>query len=84
LCRTISLRCDTVGHEGRWSAHILAPAIRPHLDQRRPNRASRGDIHSRWPLISTNQPTGHYTALRERLDSYADKLTATIDRDPNL
>jgi hypothetical protein len=64
--------------------HILAPAIRPHLDQRRPNGANRGDIHSRWPLISTHQPTGHYTALRERLDSYADKLTATIDRDPNL
>jgi hypothetical protein len=40
-------------------------------------------MHNRWPLISTDQPTGHYIPLRERPDSYADKLTTDIDHNPN-
>ena len=58
--------------------HIFAPPIRPHLDQRRPSNTVRRHIHNR-PLISAEYPTGHYTALRERLDAYATQLAIGID-----
>jgi hypothetical protein len=31
------------------------------------------------PFISARQPAGHYIALRQRLDTFADTLTATCD-----
>jgi hypothetical protein len=61
--------------------HIFAPAIRPNLDQARPGGAVIRHIHTRWPLISAHQPSGHYTALRRRLDIFADELAAAIDTD---
>jgi hypothetical protein len=36
-------------------------------------------IHSRWYQISTDKTCGHYIALRERLDTYVDRLTQSID-----
>lgn len=59
--------------------HIFAPAIRPDLDQPRPGGHVIQQIHNRWPLINNARPTGHYIALRERLEVYADRLTAAID-----
>lgn len=59
--------------------HVLAPAIRPNADQPRPGGPIIRHVHTRWPFISACQPTGHYIALRQRLDTFADTLTATID-----
>jgi hypothetical protein len=60
--------------------HIFAPPIRPDLDQPRPSGHIIRQIHNRWPLISTDHPTGHYIALRERLNTYADQLATNIDK----
>lgn len=59
--------------------HILTPAIRPNVDQPRPGGPIIRHVHTRWPFISARQPTGHYIALRQRLGTFADTLTATID-----
>ena len=63
--------------------HIFAPAIRPDLDQGRPGGTFIRQIHNRWPLINAHQPSGHYTALRQRLDAFADHLAKDIDNNEN-
>jgi hypothetical protein len=52
----------------------------PDLGNRRPSGHIIRQIHDRWPLISDAHPTGHYIALRERLETYSDQLAATIDK----
>jgi hypothetical protein len=59
--------------------HIFAPPVRPLLEQPRPGGPFVRSIHTRWSLISTDHPTGHNIPLRERLDTYADQLAASID-----
>jgi hypothetical protein len=62
--------------------HLYAPAIRPDLDSRRhQRRASRRLTHyisQRWPNTADGR-SGHYAALRQHLDAYADRLAADID-----
>lgn len=59
--------------------HIFAPPIRPNPDQPRPGGVLPHYVNTRWQFINT-RPSGHYNALRERLESYADALTISIDR----
>ncbi|MGH3614763.1 MAG: TniQ family protein [Pseudonocardia sp.] len=64
--------------------HVLAPAIRPSVDRPRPGGPIIRHVHTRWRFISADQPAGHYIALRQRLDAFADTLTATIDNSGTL
>jgi hypothetical protein len=58
--------------------HIYAPAVRPVLDGRRPGGKLGRYVHQRWRFMDTGHD-GHYGALRERLDPYANRLAARID-----
>jgi hypothetical protein len=60
--------------------HIFAAPVRPDLGRPRPGGQVIRQIHSRWPLINDDRPTGHYSALRERLDTHADQLATAIDK----
>jgi hypothetical protein len=64
--------------------HIFAPAIRPNPNEARPGGATIWHIHSRLSLISAEQPTGHYTTLRERLHGYVTGLANAIDNPQTL
>jgi hypothetical protein len=64
--------------------HLFAPAVRPNLDQRRPGGNTIREIHSRWPLINTDHPKGHYNQLREHLETYADQLIIDIETSPTI
>jgi len=39
-------------------------------------------IDLRWPHLAA-EPCGHYSELRQRLNNYADRLAAQIDRNPS-
>lgn len=58
--------------------HIYAPAVRPVLAGRRPGGWLGHYIHHRWRFMAAGRD-GHYEALRERLDPYANRLAARID-----
>ena len=58
--------------------HICAPAVRPVLDGRRPGGKLGRYVHQRLRFMDSGHD-GHYGALRERLDPYANRLAARID-----
>jgi len=68
--------------------HLFAPATRPDLTapgHQRPGGAGPRSlvnyVNLRWPFIADPAHGSHYTALRQRLDTYADHLAASIDND---
>jgi hypothetical protein len=48
------------------------------LDARRPGGKLGRYVHQRWRFVDSGHD-GHYGALRERLDPYANRLAARID-----
>jgi len=53
--------------------------VTPDINQCHPGGAVIRHIHTRWPVHQRPPTAGHYTALRQRLDTSADRLAATID-----
>jgi hypothetical protein len=57
---------------------LYAPAVLPDPQGRRPGGYHVHYVHTRWRFIDTGIP-GHYAALRQRLDPYAQRIAEQID-----
>jgi hypothetical protein len=66
--------------------HLFAPAVMNDPAAPRSQQPGGRDrltyIDLRWPHLAAG-PRGHYSELRQRLNDYADRLAAQIDRNPS-